>query len=69
MDLESCWSTVENLEIYSQRCSLIIEEDIVSAYNNVDHDIMLEILKQKIKDKHFLSLIRDMLKSGIMDDK
>lgn len=64
---QSCWSAVEKLKLHSKRCNIAIEGDIVSAYNNVDHDILLKILSRRIKDKKFLKLIKDMLKSGIMD--
>ena len=63
----STWSAIEKLNHHSKRCSIVIEGDIVSAYNNVDHDILLNILKKRIKDKKFLKLIKNMLKSGIMD--
>jgi retron-type reverse transcriptase len=49
--------------------TIAIEGDIVSAYNNVNHDILLSILRQRIKDKKFLNLINKLLKSGIMDGK
>jgi group II intron reverse transcriptase/maturase len=65
----SAWMAVEKLERYSRRCTTIIEGDIVSAYNNVDHNILLKILEQRIKDKKFLKLIKKMLKNGIMDHK
>jgi retron-type reverse transcriptase len=66
---QSCWSAIEKLKLHSKGCNLIIEGDIVSAYNNVNHNILLKILQKRIKDKRFLNLIRNMLKSGIMDDK
>jgi hypothetical protein len=40
----------------------------VSAYNNVDHAILLKILRERIADKKFLRLIKDLLKSGVMDN-
>lgn len=64
---KSTWSAIQKLERYSRLCNVIIEGDIVSAYNNVDHDILLKILKKRITDKKFLRLIKEMLKSGIMD--
>lgn len=66
---QSCWSAIEKLKLHSKGCNLIIKGDIVSAYNNVNHNILLKILQKRIKDKKFLNLIRNMLKSGIMDDK
>jgi len=64
----SCWSAIDKLKKYSRRCNIVIEGDIVSAYNNVNHDILLKILRKRIRDEKFLKLIIGMLKSGIMDD-
>lgn len=64
---KSCWSAIEKLTLHSKRCNIILEGDIVSAYNNVDHGILLQILKKRIRDKKFLKFIEKMLKSGIMD--
>jgi retron-type reverse transcriptase len=64
----SPWTAVEKLKQLSQRCNIIIEGDIVSAYNNVDHAILLKILRERIADKKFLRLIKDLLKSGVMDN-
>jgi len=65
----STWSVLEKIEKHAKRCTTVIEKDIVSAYNNVDHGIFLNILWERIKDKKFLRFIKNMLKSGIMDDK
>lgn len=64
---KSCWSAIEKLELHSKRCNITIAGDIVSAYNNVNHDILLQILQRRIKDKKFLHLIKNMLKLGIME--
>jgi RNA-directed DNA polymerase len=66
---KSCWSAVEKLKLHSKKCNIAIEGDIVSADNNVNHDILLKILSRRIKDKKFLKLIKDMLKSGIRDQR
>lgn len=64
----STWTALEKIKKLSQRCTIAIEGDIVSAYNHVDHKILLSILKKRIKDKKFLILIKNLLKSGIMDN-
>lgn len=64
---KSTWSAMEKIKKYSQRCTIAIEGDIVSAYNNVDYKILLSILKKRIKDKKFLNLIKQLLKCGVMD--
>ena len=38
------------------------------ALDNIDHDVVIRILRRKIKDNTFLQLIKDMLKAGYMDD-
>ena len=65
----STWMALDTLNKYSKKCTLAIEGDVELAYNNVDHNILLNILKERIKDKKFLRLIKDMLKSGVMNDQ
>ena len=45
-----------------------IEGDIKGCFENIDHHVIIEILKRNIKDKDFLKLIRDMLKAGYMEE-
>lgn len=63
------WKALDILKKYSKPCTMVIEGNIVSAYHNVKHDILLSILRKRIKDKKFLDLIKQLLKSGIMDEK
>ena len=64
---KSAWQAVERLKMKGQATTYAIEGDITSAYNNIDHDVMISILQRRIKDKRFLKLIKDLLSSGIMD--
>jgi nicotine oxidoreductase len=66
---KSTWSALDGIKNYSQRCTMIIEGDIVSAYNHVNHKILMSILSKRIKDKKFLKFIQQLLKSGVMDGK
>jgi retron-type reverse transcriptase len=45
-----------------------IDIDIKGYFNNINHDILMELLKKKIEDTQFLNLIRDMLKAGYVED-
>jgi RNA-directed DNA polymerase len=45
----------------------VIEGDIKGFFDNVDHSVLLEILRRDIHDARLLRLIRNMLKAGIMD--
>jgi retron-type reverse transcriptase len=64
---KSCWDAVQNLKLFGQSNNYAIEGDIVGAYNNVNHDILLSILRKRIKDEKFLKIIQDLLESGIME--
>jgi group II intron reverse transcriptase/maturase len=45
-----------------------IEGDISDCFGSTDHEILLGILGEKIRDNRFLRLIRNMLKAGYMED-
>ena len=45
-----------------------IEGDIKGCFENIQHNVVIRILRRKIKDNTFLKLIRDMLKAGYMED-
>ena len=64
---KSTWNAIETLYQKAQSSTYSIEGDIVSASNNVDHDILHNISKRRIKDSKFLLVIKNMLKSGIMN--
>jgi retron-type reverse transcriptase len=45
-----------------------IEGDISDCFGSTDHEILLGILGEKIRDNRFLRLTRNMLKAGYMED-
>ena len=45
----------------------IVEADIKSYFNTIDHELLLEMLAKRIDDKPFLNLIRKWLKAGILE--
>lgn len=65
---KSTWNAVEVLKIYGQSTNYGIEGDISGAYNNVDHDILLQRINVRIKDKAFIKVISKLLKSGVMEE-
>ena len=46
----------------------IVEADIKGFFDNVDHDLLLDFLRVRIKDTSFLFLINRFLKAGYIDD-
>lgn len=45
-----------------------VEMDIKGCFDNIQHDKLIEILKEKIDDGRFINLIHRMLKAGYMED-
>jgi group II intron reverse transcriptase/maturase len=45
-----------------------IEGDISDCFGSVDHEILMQVLGEKIGDQRFLRLIRGMLQAGYMED-
>ena len=46
----------------------LVNVDIAGFYDNIDHQVLLNLLSDKIADKRFIHLIRLMLKAGYMED-
>ena len=62
----SCQHAVKYLDENGKGLHMALEGDIQGAYDNVNFDILLNILKQKITDKPLLELIKNSLHCGLM---
>jgi len=51
----------------SKHYHFVVEADIRSFFDKIDHDKLLEMLSRRIDDKALLNLIRKWLKAGILD--
>jgi group II intron reverse transcriptase/maturase len=54
-------------ELRSGRYHFLVEADIRSFFDRIDHDILIDLLKKRIDDEPFLRLIRKWLKAGILE--
>ena len=54
--------------IQQKRVSYVVEADIRSFFDKVNHEWMLKFLEHRIGDPRILRLISRMLKAGIMED-
>ena len=54
--------------IKSQNVNWILDADISSFFDEIDHDWMLRFLEHRIADRRMLGLIRKWLKAGVMED-
>jgi group II intron reverse transcriptase/maturase len=44
-----------------------IEGDIKGCFDNIDHSVLLSILREKIHDHRFLTLVENLLKAGYLE--
>lgn len=61
----STGTAITKIDREKQGMTTAIEGDIKGAYDNVDINIMIEILNEKIMDKKILKLIEQSFKAGI----
>ena len=54
--------------LYTEEVETVIDVDLDNFFGTIDHTILLEIIKIKIKDTKFLRYLSRMLKSGVLTD-
>jgi group II intron reverse transcriptase/maturase len=66
--VQSCQTSIKKVRYSWSRVTWIIKGDIIGCYDNIDHHILIHILKLKINDERFLVLIWKLLRAGIVED-
>lgn len=64
----SCHTVLSCIQKYYTGCKWFVEGDIEAFFDTIDHDILIEILAERIKDARFLRLIRKFLNAGYMEE-
>ncbi len=66
----SCHEAIDKIDktIMKEKVNFIVEADIKGFFDNVDHEILLRMLKVVIKDRDFIELTRRFLKAGYMQN-
>jgi group II intron reverse transcriptase/maturase len=65
----SCHTALHTIKSTCRDTNWVIEGDIKSFFDNIDHEILLDLLSKKIDDGRMLELIRRFLKAGYMQYK
>ena len=65
----NCHGAIKEINdcIMFKNTNYIVEADIKSFFDNVDHEILMKMLEHDINDKIFLRYIKRFLKSGYME--
>lgn len=58
---------IKKIKSSTQGTTLAIEADIKGAYDNVQQPTLIRILEKRIQDKHFIKLLDEGLKCGLID--
>ena len=54
------------LEYYKAGYTCVVDLDVAKYFDTVNHDILLNMVREVVKDEAVISLIRKFLKSGVM---
>jgi group II intron reverse transcriptase/maturase len=63
----SCHTALREIQRRWTGVTWFLEGDIQNCFDDIDHEILIEIIKEKIKDERFTNLIRKILKAGYQD--
>lgn len=64
----SCHTALLHIQKTFSGAKWFIEGDIKGFFDNIDHDILVGILRERISDERFIRLIRKFLKAGYVED-
>ncbi|WP_370770246.1 reverse transcriptase domain-containing protein [Ruminococcus callidus] len=64
----SCHTALDQIQTRFTGAKWFIEGDIKGFFDNIHHDILIDILKGRISDDRFIRLIRKFLKAGYIED-
>lgn len=65
---KSCHTALKQIRNTFRGANWFIEGDIKGCFDNINHQILIEILRKRIKDDRFIRLIWKFLKSGYMEN-
>lgn len=63
-----CHDAIKDLQnyLYKEEVATVIDIDLANFFGTIDHKILLELLRRKIKDTKFLRYIGRMFKAGVL---
>jgi len=64
----SCHTALESLRRNWVGTKWVIEADITQCFDNINHQRLLDILREKIHDDRFVNLIRKFLNAGYLEN-
>lgn len=63
----SCHTALTEIKKIFTGVEWVVEGDIKACFDSFDHHVLIDILRRRIKDEHFIALMWKMLKAGYME--
>ena len=63
-----CHTALSNVTAHWTGVRWFVEGDIKGCFDNIDHEVLLSVLGEKLHDNRFLNLLKYLLKAGYMED-
>ena len=63
-----CHTALSNVTTHWTGVRWFVEGDIKGCFDNIDHDVLLSVLGEKLHDNRFLRLLKFLLKAGYIED-
>jgi group II intron reverse transcriptase/maturase len=64
----SCHTALRQMQRTWSGVVWLVDLDIQSFYDRIDHEVLITLLERKIDDHRFINLIKAMLKAGYVED-
>lgn len=64
----SCHTALEYIKMEFNGARWFVEGDIKGCFDNIDHQLLIELIRKKIRDARIIKLIYKFLKAGYMEN-
>ena len=64
----SCHTALTHIQKEFSGAKWFVEGDIKGFFDNINHDVLINILSERIADERFIRLIRKFLKAGYVEE-
>ena len=67
---KGCHDAIKDLQhyLYANQIQTIIDIDLKNFFGTIDHELLEDLLKEKIKDTKFMRYINRMFKAGVLSE-
>ena len=63
----SCHTALQEIKVTFNAVKWVVEGDIQACFDSFNHHVLINILRRRIHDEHFISLMWKFLKAGYME--